>query len=371
VTKKIVLVLTLITTVINILGCGTKAKRERPFSVGEVCPDIKIDYALSSNDAYYLGVSEEKSFSLEEISARLLVVEVLNVYCSRCRSQAPVMRELFHKIQSEPYLKDNVKILALAVGNQEWEIKFFKKTFDVPYPMIPDAKFELSYKLGVFKAPYHLVIKKDTGKMIVAMSHKTLLDSSSTYFESLSNLLTLKALAIRKKTAKVPTEAIERPDPIISEEELFGLIKSGAERNDWEMLDIEEIKLKNAEIVYMVKLKGNNTTKNLFAKMVSRTTICDSCEDVHFIYLIDDKGKIVALVPINLAKDGNKPKPWHEHDIQKTERRVVGRYIYESIDFDARVDAVSTATVTSAIVFDSLDRAAEFYLELKKRGYIN
>ena len=367
--NRIVLVVTLLATVISILGCGTKAKRERPFSMSEECPDIKIDCGLSLKDANYLGVSGDKSFSLKGISADLLVLEFLNVYCRRCRTQAPVMRELFHKIQRQPYLKDSVRILALAVGNQEWEIKFFKKTFDVPYPMIPDAKFELSYRLGVFRSPFHLVIRKDAGKMIVAMRHQGILDSSSTYLESLCNLLTQDASAIRKKKANEPTEAIEPPEPVISEEELFGLIKKGMGRNGWEILDIEEIKLKNTEIVYMGKLKRNSATKNLFAKVVSRITICDSCEDVHFIYLFDEKGKIFALVPIKLAKDGNKP--WDEDDLQKTERRVVGRYIHESIGFDARLDAVSTATVTSAIVFDNLDRAAVFYQELKKRGYMN
>ena len=368
-TNKSMIIVALLAAAICVLSCGTKAKRERPFSVGEEFPDIKIDYGLPSKDAHYLGVSEDKSFKLKGISADLVLVEVLNVYCSRCRTQAPVMGELFRKIQSEPYLKDSVKILALAAGNQEWEIKFFKKMFDVPYPMIPDAKFELSDKLGVFRSPYHLVIRKDTGKMIVAMSDQTALDSSSTYLESLSNLLTQKTSTILKNKSIETTGVVERPEPIISKEELIGLIKNGMERSEWEILDIEEVKLKNAEIVYMGKMKRNNTMKNLFAKVVSRTTICDLCEDVHFIYLFDAKGKIVALVPIQLAKSGNKP--WDENDLQKTERRVVGRYIYESIDFDARVDAVSTATVTSGIVFDSLDRASVFYQELKKRDYMD
>ena len=76
--NRIVLVLTLLATVISILGCGTKAKREKPFSMSEECPDIKIDCGLSLKDANYLGVSGDKSFSLKGISADLLVLECRN-----------------------------------------------------------------------------------------------------------------------------------------------------------------------------------------------------------------------------------------------------------------------------------------------------
>lgn len=51
--------------------------------------------------------------------------------------------------------------------------------------------------------------------------------------------------------------------------------------------------------------------------------------------------------------------------------RLVGRYVNESHDFDARVDAVSSATLTSLTIFEGLQEADAIYKELKKKGYLN
>ena len=92
-----------------------------------------------------------------------------------------------------------------------------------------------------------------------------------------------------------------------------------------------------------------NAKKILFARVVSRASVCDVCEDTQFVYFFDEKGKITNLVPIKLGKDGNEQ--WDENDLRKIKSRIVGRYITETLEFNARVDAISTATVTSALIF--------------------
>jgi thiol-disulfide isomerase/thioredoxin len=80
------------------------------------------------------------------------------------------------------------------------------------------------------------------------------------------------------------------------------------------------------------------------------------------------KGKVTAIVPINLTKVGNLH--WTGKDLQKLRSRVVGRSILEPFDFDPSVDSVSRATVTALLIFDCLDKVSDIYKKLKQEGYI-
>lgn len=97
--------------------------------------------------------------------------------------------------------------------------------------------------------------------------------------------------------------------------------------------------------------------------------ICDACENTHFIYVFNSQGKLVNFSPIVLTKLGNKR--WNQEDLKKMKSRVLGKYLYNPFDFDSRVDAVSQATITSVLIFDSLERTDTIYQELKEKGYLN
>ena len=108
--------------------------------------------------------------------------------------------------------------------------------------------------------------------------------------------------------------------------------------------------------------------KNVFAVMVSRPTPCDVCHDVHFIYVFDATGKILRLVPLQLTKYGNEP--WDQADIEKIRKRIEGQYIQSSFDFDPEIDAVTSATITSSIIFRSLEEEQITLRELKEKGFL-
>ena len=359
----------LLAAAVGVLSCGSKDSGEISHSIGGRYPDIDTAYMLSERDARYLGVAADRELSISAVAGELLIIEVLNVYCSNCRKQAPIMAELYHAIQSRPDLESRIKILAIASGNQEWEIDFFKKLFDVPYPMVPDAELAISTRLGITKTPIHFALKKSEGHWIVATDQQSSIDSSHAYIKELAGLLNQEAAAEPRVEKEGATRSVKPPDELISEEHLLELIMKGLRTDGWQVRNVEEVELDNREIVYAAKLDNGNASKNLFAKVVFRETICDTCEDVHFIYVFDEQGRITALVPILLGKDDNEP--WDQSDLEFTQRRILGKYIGESFEFDARVDAVSTATVTSYLIFDSLDRAISVYQELKEKGYIH
>ncbi len=56
--------------------------------------------------------------------------------------------------------------------------------------------------------------------------------------------------------------------------------------------------------------------------------------------------------------------------VENMRKRVVGRYIYLPFDFDPKIDAVTSATITSSIIFKSLEEEQSVFMELKEKGLL-
>ncbi|RME36934.1 MAG: hypothetical protein D6794_07785, partial [Deltaproteobacteria bacterium] len=104
----------------------------------------------------------------------------------------------------------------------------------------------------------------------------------------------------------------------------------------------------------------------LFAEVTSRQSICDICHDVHFIYVFDSQARVVAFEPIQLTKWGNVN--WDSTEVERMRKKVVGSTLTAPPVFDPKVDAVTSATMTSAIIFDSLAQGESLLRELEQKG---
>jgi hypothetical protein len=62
--------------------------------------------------------------------------------------------------------------------------------------------------------------------------------------------------------------------------------------------------------------------------------------------------------------------PWDEKEIDKMRQRLVGRSILQPTDFDPQVDSITSATMTAALIVDSVNEAKSLYEGLKTKGYI-
>ncbi|NIQ93536.1 MAG: hypothetical protein GWO11_04795, partial [Desulfuromonadales bacterium] len=110
------------------------------------------------------------------------------------------------------------------------------------------------------------------------------------------------------------------------------------------------------------------TGRRYFAEVVSRPSVCDVCHDLHFIYVFDRRGRVLRFIPLQLTKYGNRS--WNSKEVEHMRSRVVGRYLSAPWRFDPEVDTVSSATITSAIIFDSLARGEELMEKLRQRGLL-
>jgi hypothetical protein len=131
---------------------------------------------------------------------------------------------------------------------------------------------------------------------------------------------------------------------------------------------IDPLKLKGyRQPVFLVKIHRKTGLDVWFAAFRSEGKVCDICHDIHFIYLFDRQGAIQDFIPIHVVKYGNKP--FNENDIEKERKALVGKNITQPIQYNPETDSVTSASMTSALIFKSVKTGDRLFRTLKKEGY--
>ncbi len=345
-----------------ILSYSLSWAETKPVGFAIPFPDLTFTQALSKGEQAYLGIPQKKTFSFKEIRGNLILIEFISIYCVSCQRQAPIFNELYSSIEKDPGLKGKVKMIGVAAGNNLNEVEIYKKTYQVPYPIFSDSKFDAHTAVGSPRTPFSIWVRKDAqGKGIVVSTHLGLMDLKSAMEETKAVLQYNLALLKPKKGTIYEGDALMPP---LAEEELMAKAREGMESTGGKVLKIEKISLKDGDWIYLGKVDFGTFQKNLFSKLASRRAVCDICHDTFFIYTFDPEGKVIDIVPIQLTKVGNLN--WTEEDIKKMKTRTIGRSILSPFTFDPNVDSVSGATITAVLVFDSLGKAKEIYRETEE-----
>jgi peroxiredoxin len=348
-------------------SCGFALGETKPLGFAIPFPDLIFTQSLSREEQNYLGLPPKKVFSFREITGNLILVEFLGTYCINCQRQAPIFNEVYSSIERDPRLKGKVKMIGIAAGNNLNEVQLFKKAYHIPYPILSDARFDAHTAVGSPRTPFSIWVRRDAQRnSIVVSTHLGLIESvKSTLDETRAVLQYNLALLKPKKGAIYEGDALKPPIP---EEELILKARVGMETSGGKVIQIQKISLRDGDWIYAGKVDFGTYQKNLFSKLASRRAVCDICHDTFFIYTFDPEGKVIDIVPVQLTKIDNLN--WTEEDIKKLKSRTVGKSILKPFAFDPSVDSVSGATITTALVFDSLDKAKAIFEKLKKEGYV-
>jgi len=155
-TWGICLFLTLFTTTIAARAASLPEK-------GGSLPSFKLPSPSLADDVQYLGLKGE-TFELKDVECRLMLVEIIGVYCPHCYQQAPLFNQLHGRIAKRG-LSDKVKMLGIAVGATTTEVDHLRKNGQYVYPVTRDSAFVVHKLLGEPKTPFTLLIDRD-GKII-------------------------------------------------------------------------------------------------------------------------------------------------------------------------------------------------------------
>ena len=321
---------------------------------------------LVDADKKYLGLKEDVNPILRNTDADLVILEFMSVYCPSCQMQAPIFNQLYSAIEKDPALSPGVKMLGIGVGNNQKEVSQFKESREVPFPILPDPRFIVYERLASsMRTPYTVMLRRDnSGNLAMVNFHLGLIRSYESYLAEVKTVMQYDEKMIRRKQdEKAGGAVVERTELKLSGEELLAKVKeSMIQVSGDENIKVapKDIPLKEDSKVY----EGTSRGARFFAVVVSTESVCDICHAIQFIYIFDEKGKITGFEPIHLTKYGNKV--WSQSDVDKMRGRIVGRSVLQPMDFAPEVDAVTSATITSAVIFQALSQGREIFRTVTK-----
>ncbi len=334
--------------------------------VGDPFPKTELVSPKLKADREYLGLSDKPGFYLNEVKADVMLVEFMNVHCLHCLQQAPILDKVFAAVEKEPEMRQRVKFLSIGVGNQEKELEAFRKDNRVPFPMIPDEDFVAMENIGYPEGtPFLMILRKDEGKFIVKFAHMGMIDDPNIFLDKMRLALSGSTVIVSKQNYK---SAYQKLNPGVTKEKILKMLILRLESRGYEIDNLLKLNFRKPQQVYMVKVSKGAKKETWFAAVGAEGRVCDICHDVYFIYLFDREGTIRELLPIQLTKFRNVE--FDEEDMKKIRADLVGKNLLQPIQFNPDTDAVSSATMTSALVFKSIKRGKKIYEKLKKEGYI-
>jgi thiol-disulfide isomerase/thioredoxin len=139
--------------------CNPNLAANLPPVKGGQLPQIKLPVPKDPGEKSYLGLSGNGFFRIPQIKAKVVIIEIFSMYCPKCQRIAPGIDELYQIIESNPDLRNKIKLIGIGTGNSRYEVDVFKKTYNTPFPLFPDNEFAIHKVLGDVRSPYFIAIK--------------------------------------------------------------------------------------------------------------------------------------------------------------------------------------------------------------------
>lgn len=137
--------------------------------VGSMLPQFKIPGPDSPEVKAYLGLKDNKPFSLSQVKTKLMLLEFFDVFCPVCQKNAPSINRLYNILKEDKNLGKDIKMLAITLGGQPKDVEIYKQTYKAELPMFGDPNKEIENKIKdkIKFVPLLLLLDKN-GKVIMA-----------------------------------------------------------------------------------------------------------------------------------------------------------------------------------------------------------
>ncbi|ROR03284.1 peroxiredoxin family protein [Desulfosoma caldarium] len=154
--------------------------------VGGTFPSIALEAPKDPAMRDYLGLGEAQTFTVDQVDADLVVVEIFSMYCPYCQREAPVVNAFYELAQKKNRPGKTVKILGIGAGNTAFEVDVFAKKYKVPFPLIADGDYSVHKTLGQVRTPYFIAVRRGPdGKRSVVYSQAGSIGSPEDFYRRL------------------------------------------------------------------------------------------------------------------------------------------------------------------------------------------
>jgi len=178
------------------------AAKEPPAEGGPL-PVIKLPIPKSPGEKDYLGLKGDGTFTIPQIKAKVVIIEIFSMYCPYCQNEAPRVNELYKAIESNPDLKGKIKIIGIGAGNTPMEVDVFRKKYQIPFPLFSDVDYSIHKVCGEVRTPYFIGVKiNDNGTHEVIYSKLGGLQDTNQFLELILKLSGMKNCAARPQDSK-------------------------------------------------------------------------------------------------------------------------------------------------------------------------
>lgn len=166
------------------------ALAKNPLGKGQALPDLELPVPAEAKQASYLGLKpgQAKTFRLNQIKKKWLLIEIFNMYCTICQGEADKVNQLYAKFQQSP-LKNQLAMIGIGVGNSPFEVKVFGKRYHIEYPLFPDEDYKIHKALGQPLTPHFLLIRLKDGERRILLSNEGPFGQASAFFKDLQTAM--------------------------------------------------------------------------------------------------------------------------------------------------------------------------------------
>ena len=124
---------------------------------GQTLPTLNLKAPAFGQDAKELGVAGKKTFRLQDLRAKVIVLEVIGVYCSECAKQVRAFNTLYARL-ARRIQAGEVRMLGLAAGGTDMEVQSLRQTGIYVYPVVADEKYQNHKLLREPKTPFTMLV---------------------------------------------------------------------------------------------------------------------------------------------------------------------------------------------------------------------